>query len=440
MDRKLFDELKNWKERSTRKPLLIQGARQVGKTWLMREFGLREYANTAYLSFTDQPEASAIFEAGYSVQGIVQGISLLTGQPIKAGQTLIILDEVQECERALNSLKYMRENAPEYHIMAAGSLLGVAVRSRKMAFPVGQVDMLTLRPLCFEEFLMALGEAALAQVLRSGNVGMMRVAHEKCVRLLKEYLYVGGMPEAVATYAGSRDFAEVRRIQQQIIRGYESDFSKYTAARDVPKIHAVWNAIPQQLAKDNRKFIYKYLGEGARAREYEMAVEWLIICGLLHRVRRVSKPGIPLAAYESQTSFKLYSLDCGLLGAMSRLDARSVVVGNAVFEEFKGALTEQYVLQELLCKQDIPVAYWEADGGTAEVDFVAQLGNRVIPVEVKAGVNLRARSLASYEKRYAPECLIRTSLAPWERQECLYNVPLYAIAFAETMMAAAEKL
>lgn len=434
MDRKVFEELKHWKERSARKPLLIQGARQVGKTWLMREFGLREYANTAYLSFADQPEAAAIFEPGYSVQGIVQGISLLTGQPVEAGRTLIILDEVQECERALNSLKFMRENAPEYHIVAAGSLLGVAVRSRKMSFPVGQVDMLTLHPLCFEEFLKALGEESLAQVLSSGNAGLMRVAHEKLVKLLKEYLYVGGMPEVVATYAVSRDFAEVRRIQQQIIQGYERDFSKYTAARDVPRIHAVWNAFPRQLAKDNRKFVYKYLGEGARAREYEMAVEWLLICGLLHRVRRVSKPGIPLAGYESQTAFKLYSLDCGLLGAMSRLDARSLVEGNAVFEEFKGALTEQYVLQELLSSRDIPVAYWEADGGTAEVDFVVQLGSRVVPVEVKAGVNLRARSLASYKQRYAPEQGIRASLAPWERQGWLCNVPLYAIGSAEILL------
>lgn len=438
MDRKVFKELKSWKERSGRKPLLIQGARQVGKTWLMREFGRREYANTAYLSFADQPEAAAIFEAGYTVQGIAQGISLLTGQPVEAGRTLIILDEVQECERALNSLKFMRENAPEYHIMAAGSLLGVAVRARKMSFPVGQVDMLTLRPLGFEEFLMALGDGALAQVISSMNVGLMRALHEKLVRRLKEYLYVGGMPEAVAAYAESHDFSEVRRIQKQIIQGYERDFSKYTAVKDVPRIHAVWNAIPQQLAKDNRKFVYKYLGEGARAREYEMAVEWLIICGLLHRVRRVSKPGIPLAGYESQSAFKLYSLDCGLLGAMSRLDARSLVEGNDVFEEFKGALTEQYVLQELLCMQDIPVAYWEADGGTAEVDFVAQLGSLVVPIEVKAGVNLRARSLASYKQRYAPECGIRTSLAPWERQDWLYNMPLYAIGSAETLVEKTE--
>lgn len=435
MDRKVFERLKCWKKSASRKPLLIQGARQVGKTWLMRELGRREYANTAYLSFADQPEAAAIFEPGYSVQGIVQGISLFTGQTVDAGQTLIILDEVQECERALNALKFMRENAPEYHIAAAGSLLGVAVRSRKMSFPVGQVDMLTLYPLCFEEFLSAVGEAPLAEVLRSGNVEMMKVAHEKLVRLLKEYLYVGGMPEVVSTFAASRDFAEVRHIQQQIIRGYENDFSKYTTAGTVPRIHAVWNAIPQQLAKDNRKFVYKYLGAGARAREYEMAVEWLIICGLLHRVRRVSKPGIPLTAYESRTAFKLYSLDCGLLGAMSRLDARSLVLGNAVFEEFKGALTEQYVLQELLCNRDISPAYWEAEGGTAEVDFVAQLGSQVVPVEVKAGVNLRARSLASYKQRYAPEWGIRTSLSPWKKQDWLYNIPLYAISSADTVIA-----
>lgn len=435
MDRKVFEELKRWKERVSRKPLLIQGARQVGKTWLMREFGRREYANTAYLSFADHPEAAAVFEPGYSVQGILQGISLMTGETVEAGSTLIILDEIQECERALNSLKFMRENAPQYHIMAAGSLLGVAVRARKMSFPVGQVDMLTLHPLSFIEFLRAMGEKTMVQIIEDGNEGLMKLAHEKLTVRLKEYMYVGGMPEAVAMYAETRDFGEARRVQQQIIQGYENDFAKYTSAKDVPRIHAVWNAVPQQLAKENRKFVYKYLGEGARAREYEMAVEWLIICGLLHRVRRVSKPGIPLAGYESQTAFKLYALDCGLLGAMSRLDARSLVEGNTVFEEFKGALTEQYVLQELLSCQDVPVAYWESEGGTAEVDFIAQFGSKVVPIEVKAGVNLRARSLLSYRQRYEPECAIRTSLAAWERQDGFYNIPLYAISRAEGVVA-----
>lgn len=428
MDRSAFDELLQWKNRPNRKPLVIQGARQVGKTWLMREFGRREYSRTAYLSFSENPHAAAIFEGAYHAETLIQGIALMTGTAIIPGDTLVVLDEIQECERALNALKYLRENAPQFHIMAAGSLLGVAVRQRRMSFPVGQVDFLNLRPLSFKEFLAALGEDMLLRTLNGGNSALLAVAHEQLIARLKEYLYVGGMPEVVACYANTRDYAEARRLQQQIIQGYENDFAKYTTARDVPRIHAVWNSVPQQLAKDNRKFVYKYLGEGARAREYENAVEWLIICGLLHRVRRISKPGVPLSSYENLSAFKLYALDCGLLGALARLDVRSLLQGNAVFEEFKGALTEQYVLQELLCAIDTSPAYWEPDGGSAEVDFVVQLGGSIIPFEVKAGVNLRARSLASYRARFEPPYAVRTSLAAYEFNEGLYNIPLYAIS------------
>ena len=428
MDRSAFDELLQWKNRPNRKPLVIQGARQVGKTWLMREFGRREYSRTAYLSFSENPHAASIFEGAYHAETLIQGIALMTGTAITPGDTLVVLDEIQECERALNALKYLRENAPQYHIMAAGSLLGVAVRQRRMSFPVGQVDFLNLRPLSFREFLAALGEDMLLRTLNGGNSALLAVAHEQLIARLKEYLYVGGMPEVVACYASTRDYADARRLQQQIIQGYENDFAKYTSARDVPRIHAVWNSVPQQLAKDNRKFVYKYLGEGARAREYENAVEWLIICGLLHRVRRINKPGVPLSSYESLSAFKLYALDCGLLGALARLDVRSLLQGNAVFEEFKGALTEQYVLQELLCAIDTSPAYWEPDGGSAEVDFVVQLGGSIIPFEVKAGVNLRARSLASYRARFEPPYAVRTSLAAYEFNEGLYNIPLYALS------------
>lgn len=434
MERKVLDELKRWKQSEWRKPLVIQGARQVGKTWIMREFGRREYQHTAYLSFVDTPHAASIFEEGYDVEGLIQAISLLTGVPVEPGNTLVVLDEIQECERALNALKFLRENAPQYHIMTAGSLLGVAVRQRRMSFPVGQVDFLHLHPLSFREFLAALGEASMVSALEKANEKLLRVIHEKLVSRLKEYLYVGGMPEVVSIYARSRDFSEVRRVQLQIIQGYENDFSKYTAPRDVPRIHAVWNSVPIQLARENRKFVYKYLGEGARAREYEMAVEWLILCGLLHRVRRISKPGVPLAAYESPNAFKLYGIDCGLLGAMARLDSRSMVENNAIFEEFKGALTEQFVLQELLSSTDWKLAYWEPENGMAEVDFVAQAGNEVIPIEVKAGVNLRARSLASYRSRYEPTVSLRSSLAPLEYNSGLWNIPLYLVSGAEKML------
>lgn len=434
MERNVLEELKHWKQSEWRKPLVIQGARQVGKTWIMREFGRREYQHTAYLSFVDTPHAASIFEGGYDVEGVMQAISLMTGVPVEPGNTLVVLDEIQECERALNALKFLRENAPQYHIMAAGSLLGVAVRQRQMSFPVGQVDFLHLHPLNFREFLAALGEENLVETLEKANEKLLRVIHGKLVNRLKEYLYVGGMPEVVSIYARSRDFSEVRRVQLQIIQGYENDFSKYTAPRDVPRIHAVWNSVPIQLARENRKFVYKYLGEGARAREYEMAVEWLILCGLLHRVRRISKPGVPLAAYESPNAFKLYGIDCGLLGAMARLDSRSMVENNAIFEEFKGALTEQFVLQELLSSTDWKLAYWEPENGMAEVDFVAQAGNEVIPIEVKAGVNLRARSLASYRARYEPTVSLRSSLAPLEYNSGLWNIPLYLVSGAEKML------
>lgn len=430
MERDILNKLKQWKVGSRRKPMVIQGARQVGKTWVMREFGRREYRHTAYISFADTPQAGAIFEMGYHVEHLVQSISLVSGVPVEPGSTLIVLDEIQECERALAALKYFRENAPEYHVMAAGSLLGVAVRQKKMSFPVGQVDFVHLHPLSFSEFLGALSETSLLTVLAAANAGMLNVAHEKLVLRLKEYLYVGGMPEAVSAYAETRDFAEVRRVQLQILQGYENDFSKYTASKDVARIHAVWKSLPLQLARDNRKFVYKLLGAGARAREYEMAVEWLILCGLLHRVPRICKPGIPISAYASPSAFKLYGVDCGLLGAHARLDSRSLIEGNAVFEEFKGALTEQFVLQELLCSTEWSLAYWEPETGTAEVDFVVQMEREVIPLEVKAGVNLRARSLASYRTRYAPSFAMRTSLAPLEYNDGLWNIPLYLIARA----------
>lgn len=434
MERDVIEKLKEWKLSPWRKPLVIQGARQVGKTWVMREFGRREYRHTAYISFADTPQAGAIFESGYQVDHLVQAISLISGVPVEPESTLIILDEVQECERAITALKYLRENAPQYHVIAAGSLLGVAVRQRKMSFPVGQVDFLNLRPLSFREFLGALGEDTLVSVLEKAAPDLLKVAHERLVTRLKEYLYVGGMPEVVSIYAQTRDFAAVRRVQQQILMGYENDFSKYTAARDVPRIHAVWNSVPVQLARDNRKFVYKHLGAGARAREYEMAVEWLILCGLLHRVPRICKPGIPLSAYASPSAFKLYGLDCGLLGALSRLDSMSLIAGNAVFEEFKGALTEQFVLQELLCSTDWAFAWWEPESGTAEVNFVVQMEQGVIPLEVKAGVNLRARSLASYRARYAPPFAMRSSLAPLEFNEGLWNIPLYLIARAGSIV------
>ena len=425
MDRLLIEDLKIWKDKSDRKPLILRGARQVGKTWLMKEFAKTQYKKFAYISFVDTPEAMNIFEGNYDLENILLGLNVLTNVQITPNDTLIILDEIQECERALNALKFFKENAPDYHIMAAGSLLGVAVRQKKFSFPVGQVNFLDLYPMSFCEFLDAIGEKQLSELIYNSNWDVVKNFQDKCTNLLKQYMFVGGMPEVVKYFANNKDMAEVRNIQNAILAGYKEDFSKYTESSNVAKITAVWNSIPSQLAKENNKFVYKDVKQGARAREYEAAVDWLNLTGLIYKVNKITKPDLPISGYEENSAFKLYMLDTGLLGAKAMLDAKTIIDGNKIFEEFKGALTEQYVLQELKNYDDIPVTYWGTDTGTAEVDFVIQKTNQVIPIEVKASTNLKAKSLATYRQKYQPEKSIRTSLAGFEINEGLYNVPLY---------------
>lgn len=427
MKRYAFEQLKSWKENPNRKPLVIRGARQVGKTWLMREFAKECYAKVAYISFVDTPDAKNIFEGNYNLDNILLGLNVLTNVQITPNDTLIIIDEIQECERALNALKFFKENAPDYHIIAAGSLLGVAVRQKQFSFPVGQVDFLNLYPLSFCEFLDAIGENKLSELILDKNWAVLQNFQDKCINLLKQYMFVGGMPEAVKSFATNKDMAEVRRLQNVIIAGYKEDFSKYTESYNVPKINAVWNSLPTQLAKENKKFTYKDVQKGARAREYEAAVEWLTLTGLVYKIHKITKPNLPISGYEEASAFKLYMIDTGLLCAKAMLDAKTIIEGNKIFEEFKGALTEQYVLQELKIKDNLPITYWGTDNGTAEIDFVIQDKDMVIPIEVKATVNLKAKSLASYRQKYEPKKAVRTSLAGFEENNGLFNIPLYMI-------------
>ncbi len=427
MKRDAFEALIRWKEKTARKPLIIQGARQVGKTWLMKEFAKTHYKKVAYISFNDREDAKKIFEDSYDISNIILALSVIAGVQISADDTLIILDEIQECERALNALKFFKENAPQYHIMAAGRLLGVAVRQKNMSFPVGQVEFLNLYPLTFGEFLDAVGEKQLSDLIFDKKMPVITVAKERYITLLKQYFFVGGMPEAVLSFAQNKNFEDVREIQNQILEGYRQDFSKYTESRSVARITSVWNSVPAQLAKENKKFSYQMVEKGARAREYEMALEWLVLCGLVYKIHRITKPDLPLSAYEDSAAFKLYMLDTGLLCAKAKLNAQTIIDGNAVFEEFKGSLTEQYVLQELKAQKELSIAYWSKKSGTAEVDFIIQNNSEIIPVEVKASVNLKAKSLASYREQYQPEKAVRTSLADFEINNGLYNIPLYLI-------------
>ncbi len=425
MKRYAFEKLKKWKESSNRKPLVIRGARQVGKTWLMKAFAKEFYKKVAYISFVDTPSAMNIFDGNYNLDNILLGLNVLTNLQITPHDTLIILDEIQECERALNALKFFKENAPDYHIMAAGSLLGVAVRQKKFSFPVGQVDFLNLYPLSFCEFLDAIGENQLSELIIQNNWDIIKNFQDKCISLLKQYMFVGGMPEVVKYFSQNKNMSEVRRIQDAILVGYKEDFSKYTESSNVAKITAVWNSLPTQLAKENKKFTYKDIQKGARAREYEAAVDWLDLTGLVYKVYKITKPDLPIGSYEDSSAFKLYMLDTGLLCAKAMLDAKTIIDGNKIFEEFKGALTEQYVLQELKTTDNLPITYWGTDSGSAEIDFVVQKSDLVIPIEVKATVNLKAKSLASYRQKYQPQISMRASLAGFEINNGLYNVPLY---------------
>lgn len=430
MYRDKMNELKKWKNSPTRKPLIIRGARQVGKTWLMKEFGKQYYKKCAYINFDDNSRMDKLFEDDFDLDKIIQGLKIESNVNIEPENTLIILDEIQETPKALKALKYFYENANQYHIVSAGSLLGVAIHEGT-SFPVGKVDFLDLAPLSFFEFLEALGEENLLQLLKENDFDMIGVFNSKLKEFLKLYYYVGGMPEAVSSYAQNKDLKEVRKIQKRLLEAYEQDFSKHAPSNIVPRIRQLWNNIPTQLAKENKKFIYGLVREGARAREYEIALSWLIDCGLVYQINRVTTSKVPLSAYQDFNAFKLYLLDVGLLSAMSGIDAKTLLEGNDVFEEFKGSLTEQYVLCQLKECTDLDVFYWSSDTGTSELDFITQIGKDNVPIEVKASENLQAKSLKSFVQKYETKFNVRTSMSDYRNDDWITNIPLYCIANIE---------
>ena len=427
MKRDKIKYLIKWKNSSSRKPLNIKGARQVGKTWLMKEFGNKYYKQFVYVNFEKSKRLKSIFSDDFDIQRIIIALQAESGLTIQAENTLLIFDEIQAVPEAITSLKYFQEDAPEYHIIAAGSLLGVALHSN-ISYPVGKVEHLNLYPLNFVEFLNAIGEEGLVVILQTMDWKLITAYKSKFIERLRYYYFVGGMPEAVARFCENKNFTEVREIQKQLLNTYDQDFSKHAPIEIVPRIRMVWNSIPAQLAKENRKFIYGLIKKGARAKEYELAISWLNDCGQIYKLFRVSRPGMPLKAYEDRSAFRLFMVDIGLLAAMADIDSKTLLEGNAVFIEFKGALTEQYVMQQLTSMEEFKTYYWSAGRSTAEVDFVLQYNGLIIPVEIKAEENLRAKSLRIYREKFNPDLSVRSSMSDYRQQDWLTNVPLYAFS------------
>ncbi|MDR0514254.1 MAG: ATP-binding protein [Coriobacteriaceae bacterium] len=434
-----MEALHTWKAKSGKKPLIIRGARQVGKTWLMKEFGKAAYEHVVYISFDNNQRMRDLFSSGLETSRLVMGIELYAGHRIDPSNTLIVFDEVQEVPQALTSLKYFNEEAPHYQIICAGSLLGVALH-QGTSFPVGKVEFLDLHPLSFTEFMQAMGKEGFASLLEQGDFDLATAFRQEYVELLKQYLFIGGMPEAVLCFAENRDFNEAREIQKRILAAYEQDFSKHAPQGVVPRVRMLWNSIPAQLAKENKKFIYGLIKEGARAREYEYALMWLIDCGLVHKVYRVTAPRLPLKAYEDPKAFKLFLVDVGLLSCMTRLRQDVLLDGNDLFKEFKGALTEQYVLQQLRTLHEVEPYYWTNERNSAELDFLLDIGNRVVPLEVKAEVNLQSKSLKAFVDRFPTPLSVRTSMADYRHDGWLLNLPLYAIGSIGRLLSAPETI
>lgn len=428
MERSIYSSLKKWKESPTRKPLILQGARQVGKTYILKEFGAREYSEVVYINCDDNNDMQNMF-VDYDVDRIIRSLSAISGISIKPSTTLLILDEIQEVERGLASLKYFCEKAPEYHVAVAGSLLGITLHEGT-SFPVGKVDMLYMYPMDFEEFLLAMGKEQLVELLRSNSWAALTPLRGMLTELLRQYYFVGGMPEAVKTYVERGDIWEVRSIHSKIIDAYRNDMSKHVPKQQVQRINMVWNSIPSQLARDNKKFIYGALRKGARANDFEIAIQWLVDSGLVHKVHRISKPVVPLKFYEDMASFKLFLLDCGLLGALSETPPEQILIGDNVFEEYKGAFTENYVLQQLKSLPRTFVYYYCNDNSTLEIDFVVQHEAHVIPIEVKAEENLRAKSLRQFVTDNSGLHGVRFSMSDYREQDWLTNVPLWAVRWA----------
>lgn len=426
MERSIITQLKAWKQSPLRKPLILAGARQVGKTYILREFGKREYENVAYINCDNNPAVAGLFAEDYDMKRVLLVIGALTGQTITPGRTLIILDEIQELPRGLSALKYFREQAPEYHVAVAGSLLGVAMHRGESA-PVGKADIIRMGPMSFVEYLMARGETQLTQILLSRDWPTIAMLHVRLTKLLREYYFVGGMPEAVSTFLKTNDANEVRRVQNDILYLYRSDMSKHVSADEATRISMVWQSIPSQLARENKKFVYGAVRKGARAKDFETAIQWLMDAGLIYKVPRVREVGMPLKFYEDLNAFKIFMLDVGLLGALSEMAPALMLMSNNVMTESKGAFTENYVLCQLKALPDTATYYYSREDSRMEVDFVAQHQGRIIPIEVKAEENLRSKSLRAFMDRHEDLHAVRFSMSPYREQGWMTNYPLYAV-------------
>lgn len=426
MERKIYTQLVGWKNQKLHKPLILNGVRQCGKTYVLKEFGKREFESLVYVSCDRNENLKAIYAGGFDTSRIIQGLSALTGVDIIPGKTLIFLDEVQAFPQALEALKYFCEDAPEYHIVVAGSLLGVALHTG-VSFPVGKVQTMRLFPMDFEEFLMAMGENQLLKLMHSKDYELMNAFHEKLKDYLRQYYYVGGMPEVVKSYVENRLLNQVRTIQNEILSNYASDFSKHAPTQEVPRIDMVWQSILGQLSKENKKFVYGVLKKGGRAKEFELAIQWLVDAGLVYKITKVTKPELPLKFYEDLSAFKLYLCDCGLMGAMADTSAKDVLLGDNVFTEYKGAFTEQYVLQQLLASGIDHIYYYSSDTSRMEMDFLIQRDGTLLPIEVKGGTSIKATSLHNYLMEHSAISAIRYSMLPYRKQENITNMPLYGV-------------
>ena len=425
MERIVYKQLLEWKNSRTRKPLILQGARQVGKTWILKDFAKREYKNLAYISCENNERMRELF-VDYDTERIIRGISAVTMQSIIPGETLIFIDEIQEIPKAVSSLKYFCENQNEYHIAVAGSLLGIALHEGE-SFPVGKVDVIQLYPMNFEEFILALGKEKLLEILKSRNWNEISMMKTELIENLRVYYFTGGMPEVVDLFVKTQDIAKIRALQNRILADYALDISKHAPKTEIPKISLVWNSIPSHLAKENKKFVYGALRKGARAAQYEDAIQWLVNAGLAYKITRVSKAAMPLHFYEQTDVFKLFMHDCGLFGAMSKTPPDLILLGSKVFEEYKGAFTEQFVLQQLKAMEDVFIHYYTNDDSTLEIDFLLQCGNKILPVEVKAEENLQAKSMKSFLAKNPDLHGVRFSMSPYREQERMTNIPLYAV-------------
>lgn len=427
MKRNILGELLEWKRSDKRKPLILNGARQVGKTYILQEFGKKYYKNVAYVNCDRNDILRQIFAPDYDIPRIVRSLSALLDVHIVPEDTLVIFDEIQESPVILNSLKYFCENAPQYHVAVAGSLLGISLHGNT-SFPVGKVDMIKMYPMTFDEFLLAIGQSRLVSLLRAGDNSLTDALAMRFIDCLRQYYFVGGMPAAVLEYSETGNLQAVRAIQQQILFDYRRDFSKHAPVKEVPRINMVWDAIPSQLAKENKKFIYGAVRKGARASDFEIAIQWLIDVGLVYRVHRATTPSIPLKFYEELSTFKLFMLDVGLMGAMADVPAESVIIGENIFREYKGAFTELFVYTQLI-PQRLPVYYHSSNDSRVEIDFLVQSGNRIIPIEVKAEVNVKSKSLRTYIDKYPTLKGLRLSMLPHSNQGWMENVPLYDVNF-----------